>query len=910
METYAEFFAEATGGMQPYAWQEQDLAEHPACTNRLIRIPTGFGKTLGVLTAWLWHAVRRQQADWPRRLVLTLPMRVLAEQTEAEVLSALQRLNLLWDGDPACDGKVGVHLLMGGADSGEWYLHPERFAVLICTQDMGLSAAMNRAYGAPRARWPAEFGLLNQDTLWVMDEVQLMDVGLATSAQLQAFRDDDRAAGRSLRPCFTWWMSATLQPDWLEKSRDTKALCKQLPTSCIRADQRRGTLWDDVSKPCRLVPVTTAKLLAELVADQHANQGCGKHGPTVVVVNTVDLAIKVYDELRTSTSLKGTDIRLVHSRFRPHERKSWRTEFLNRTACAPGTDRIIVATQVIEAGVDLSAAVLITELAPWASLVQRFGRAARWGGEARIIVADFNPADDKKAAPYDIQALEAARDALSRLDDVAPLHLEMFEEQHPELRASLYPYDPRQLLLRHELEELFDTTPDLSGADIDISRFIRSGDERDVRVFWEDVPKGGRPRANSKPAREALCTVPFLKARDWLCQYNSQSKQWTRLKDGKDAWVWDWLDGDWKRAEGQTIYPGQMILVATTTGGYDEHTGWKPSSTKAVIPVAPDVISLQQLAAEQADDSEDGEDLSYARWQTIATHNRQVGQLARSIGEALAPDFADLLDLAGRWHDAGKVHPAFAGCIKYPPDGPADRPLRKDLAKAPPGAWLPLDKLYPMEGGRRRGFRHELASTLALFALLQRQQPDHPALLGPWCDLLAAMGHAPQEHREPAPPNALEQEILALDAHQFDLLAYLVCAHHGKVRVAWHVSPADQQAGTGAPRIRGIQSGDTLPPLTLAAGDGSLHTLPETRLDLAPAAAGLSLHTGASWTERVLGLLARHGPFALAWLEALLIAADRRSSRAPLADPLLEQAATRHLLTDSPRPRLDQEVGP
>ena len=43
-----------------------------------------------------------------------------------------------------------------------------------------------------------EFGLLNRDALWVMDEVQLMDVGLATSAQLQAFREQDRSKSHHL----------------------------------------------------------------------------------------------------------------------------------------------------------------------------------------------------------------------------------------------------------------------------------------------------------------------------------------------------------------------------------------------------------------------------------------------------------------------------------------------------------------------------------------------------------------------------------------------------------------------------------------------------------------------------------------------------------------------------------------
>jgi len=48
---------------------------------------------------------------------------------------------------------------------------------------MLLSRALNRGYGIGRARWPLEFGLLSHDTLWVMDEVQLMDV-LSTGLQI------------------------------------------------------------------------------------------------------------------------------------------------------------------------------------------------------------------------------------------------------------------------------------------------------------------------------------------------------------------------------------------------------------------------------------------------------------------------------------------------------------------------------------------------------------------------------------------------------------------------------------------------------------------------------------------------------------------------------------------------------
>jgi CRISPR-associated endonuclease/helicase Cas3 len=38
-------------------------------------------------------------------------------------------------------------------------------------------------------------------------------------------------------------------------------------------------------------------------------------------------------------------------------------------------------------------------------------------------------------------------------------------------------------LRRKDLLDLFDTTPDLCGNDLDISRYIRDGDDTDVQVF-------------------------------------------------------------------------------------------------------------------------------------------------------------------------------------------------------------------------------------------------------------------------------------------------------------------------------------------------------------------------------------------------------------------------------------------
>src|SRR5712691_1006160 len=63
-----------------------------------------------------------------------------------------------------------------------------------------------------RFRWPVHFGLLNNDCVWVFDEIQLMGDGLATSTQLAAFREQYKTFGT----CHSIWMSATLDRQWLQ----------------------------------------------------------------------------------------------------------------------------------------------------------------------------------------------------------------------------------------------------------------------------------------------------------------------------------------------------------------------------------------------------------------------------------------------------------------------------------------------------------------------------------------------------------------------------------------------------------------------------------------------------------------------------------------------------------------------
>ena len=66
---FDSWFAKLAGSAAvPHNWQRELGTAHDV-RNHLIRIPTGMGKTLGVLAAWSWHRLHRGDDAWPRRSV-------------------------------------------------------------------------------------------------------------------------------------------------------------------------------------------------------------------------------------------------------------------------------------------------------------------------------------------------------------------------------------------------------------------------------------------------------------------------------------------------------------------------------------------------------------------------------------------------------------------------------------------------------------------------------------------------------------------------------------------------------------------------------------------------------------------------------------------------------------------------
>lgn len=797
MRTFDEIFRQATGH-DPFPYQRA-LAEEARPPALLLRVPTGAGKTAAAVLSWLYR--RRFHPDpavrhaTPRRLVYSLPMRVLVEQTYDVARTWLQRLHLT--------DEVDLFLLMGGEVPQDWVRHPERDAILVGTMDMLLSRALNRGFAARRFRWPVDFALLHNDALWVCDEVQLMSNGLATSVQLDAFR---RRFG-TVRPAETIWMSATVAPEWL---RTVDAAPP--PERTLSAADRGSPLAQRLTAAKRLQRLTDDKLDAPVVLAHHRPGTL-----TLVVVNTVERAQRLYREL----ARRATDpVILLHSRFRPPER---RAAFERVRQAARGSGAVVVATQVIEAGVDLSAATLITELAPWPSIVQRLGRCNRFGEWPDAVAYWVNVRD---AAPYTEAELEVARSRLPTLEgrSVAPIDLETLDPGPPP--------EPTHLVRASDLVDLFDTEPDLAGFDVDISRFLRDDADLDVAIAWRAWP-GEAPPATMPPdiGRDELCPVPVWEAREFLFPKRSNRTV--------PAFVWDPLAERWVRLDRADLRPGLTLLLPSRAGGYDPTLGWDRSSGAEVPPIPPPAEGAGDL--EGASLGEDSPAEAGRRWETLAQHTQAVvdalEELLAPLGDALAPEHRAALRAAARWHDVGKAHHVFQQALLAGlPE--AERAARRTTlwAKSARGA----------THYERRFFRHEVASALAVLAALQ-----------------------------PAP-----QDVGSMDPQTWrDLVAYLVMAHHGKVRLALRSLPEERPpCGPDKRFARGVCETDELPPLTLPG-----LALPALRLNLSVMDAGRT-DGQPSWSERTLRLRDRFGPFRLAFLEALLRIADWRGSATP-ADP-------------------------
>ncbi len=99
----------------------------------------------------------------------------------------------------------------------------------------------------------------------------------------------------------------------------------------------------------------------------------------LVITNTIKFAQKIYQKLKNTDN--SLDIELFHSRFTYNDRSKKENaliqKFSNPKPNGEKQGKILVATQVVEASLDVDFDVLFTEIAPMDALVQRMGRVNR-----------------------------------------------------------------------------------------------------------------------------------------------------------------------------------------------------------------------------------------------------------------------------------------------------------------------------------------------------------------------------------------------------------------------------------------------------------------------------------------------------------------------------------------------------
>lgn len=663
---YDEFF-ERGAGFAPHAYQ-RTMAEATSLPD-VVDVPTGHGKTAAIVLAWLWHRLRAETAPAARRLVIALPMRTLVEQTRRSIERWLANLG-------ATD-QIDVVVLMGGSArsiANDWRANPDRPSILIGTVDVVVSKALVRGYATARHAYPMDAALLWNDCHVVIDETQLAAASTRTLRQVRAFQRLARQPpfGTVGLTC----MSATLDRTLLDTVDHpiADADVVTLTDDDDDADIRRRRAAARTLRGCAL-DVGKPKDIAAHVVSHHRRGTL-----TLVIVNTVSTSRAVYAALRKQAT--ETDTVLLHSRFRPADR----APLVERAVGAvPPEGRIVVSTQVIEAGVDVDAALLVIEASPWASFVQRVGRCNRAGLLSDAEIHWFRPG---RVSPYPTDELQQTVAALERLEGSRVTSADLLAVE------GLTSDRPPPTIRRADFLSLFDTAPDLSGNDLDIAPYIRDSDDLDVYLCWAQWE--GRLRDDQPvPPHDARCAVSIMDARE----LQTRVTLWRRPPN-RSGWQ--------PVSSGPPIRPGEVLLVCASDGGYVPDTGFDVRSTAPVPPIAGETPTPLGDPETETNNASDELALGCADWIPLDQHLLETEEEARALVTAcdLSADVAEDVVLAARLHDVGKAHPVWQDAICALADDRTDeivdgRPWAKSASRG-----------RPHFGDAT--FRHEFAGVLAL----------------------------------------------------------------------------------------------------------------------------------------------------------------------------------------------------
>lgn len=414
---------------------QRKVVEAPARIT-VVRAGCGNGKTTA---AYLWsarHAIGRKLFFcYPTTGTSTEGYKDYALADGVEIGSALIHSR----------AEVDLETILGAPDADDEQLRFEALAgwdvpLVVCTADTVLGLAQNNRRGL------FVFPCI-ANAAFVFDEIHAYDERMfgALLRFIEAF---------PTAPILL--MTASLQKSRLEALRAVAASLKQELTEIEGA------------RELELIPRYRLQRVGVEAIWPHIEKALRDSGHVLWVVNTVSRAVKLGQEAVE----QGLDpVLLYHSRFRYLDRVSRHKAVIE--AFRNQGPILAVTTQVCEVSLDISADLLITELAPVPSLMQRLGRLNRYATpenttEPRLALV-LEPGG---SGPYDGKELKIAQSWLDRLGE-CPL-----------------------------------SQTDLARTFLDVD--VALGSAPSTRSAWLD----GGPFSDIAPLREAGQTIPVIRAED------------------------------------------------------------------------------------------------------------------------------------------------------------------------------------------------------------------------------------------------------------------------------------------------------------------------------------------------------------------------------------------------------------
>ncbi|MCO5249450.1 MAG: CRISPR-associated helicase Cas3' [Chitinophagales bacterium] len=377
-------------GNEPYEYQIKASELLLSGKNVILSVPTGAGKTWASIAPFL-YAQKNHDNSFPEKMIYSSPLRTLTNSIYEDVSNS---------------EFVKNSSIQTGEFNEDIYFDNE---IIFSTIDQTLSNFLCFPLPLSQAQANINAGALIGSYL-VFDEFHLLDAKRSMATTIGMLK----MLGNLTRCCI---MTATLESTFMEELKNSLDNYE-----IITLDD----FPDDKEKIASLLPVKNKKKIEVSNNTISAATIAGLHkSKTIAICNRVESAQKIYQDLIELKKVGNPNLKEIsteniiclHSRFFDSDRKEKENKLKSLFGKTPLADSaILIATQVIEAGMDLSCDVMHTEISPINSFLQRAGRCARFANETGEIFI-YNVLDAAEKVSLDIAIQEEDKNEIRRLNN-------------------------------------------------------------------------------------------------------------------------------------------------------------------------------------------------------------------------------------------------------------------------------------------------------------------------------------------------------------------------------------------------------------------------------------------------------------------------------------------------------------